>query len=36
LVSGTVLITTGFYVLATLMADLFVAGLDPRVRASLR
>lgn len=36
LVSGTVLITTGFYVLATLIADLFVAGLDPRVRASLR
>jgi peptide/nickel transport system permease protein len=36
LVSGTVLITTAFYVLATLIADLFVAGLDPRVRASLR
>ncbi|HEY7750419.1 MAG TPA: ABC transporter permease [Aestuariivirgaceae bacterium] len=36
LVSGTVLITTAFYVLATLIADLFVAGLDPRVRANLR
>jgi peptide/nickel transport system permease protein len=36
LVSGAVLVTTAFYVLATLVADLFVAGLDPRVRASLR
>jgi peptide/nickel transport system permease protein len=36
LVSGAVLVTTGFYVLATLAADLLVAGVDPRVRASLR
>jgi peptide/nickel transport system permease protein len=36
LVSGTVLVTTGFYVLVALITDLLVAGLDPRVRASLR
>jgi peptide/nickel transport system permease protein len=36
LVSGAVLVTTAFYVLATLVADFLVAGLDPRVRASLR
>ena len=36
LVSGTVLVTTGFYVLVALVTDLLVAGLDPRVRASLR
>jgi peptide/nickel transport system permease protein len=36
LVSGAVLVTTAFYVLATLAADLLVAGVDPRVRASLR
>jgi peptide/nickel transport system permease protein len=36
LVSGAVLVTTAFYVLSALVADLIVAGLDPRVRASLR
>jgi peptide/nickel transport system permease protein len=36
LVSGTVLVTTAFYVLVALITDLLVAGLDPRVRASLR
>ena len=36
LVSGAVLVTTVFYVLVTLIADLVVASLDPRVRASLK
>jgi peptide/nickel transport system permease protein len=34
-VIGGVMITTGFYVLCTLAADLAAAWLDPRVRASL-
>lgn len=34
-VTGTVLVTTVFYVMATLVADLIVASLDPRVRQSL-
>ncbi len=34
-VTGTVLVTTAFYVLATLITDLIVASLDPRVRQSL-
>jgi peptide/nickel transport system permease protein len=34
-VEGTVLVTVGLFVLATLIADLIVAWLDPRVRASL-
>jgi ABC-type dipeptide/oligopeptide/nickel transport system permease component len=29
------MITTGFYVLSTLIADLIAAGLDPRVRTTL-
>ncbi|MGF7162110.1 peptide/nickel transport system permease protein [Rhodoligotrophos appendicifer] len=36
IVTGTVLVTTVFYVLATLFTDLLVATLDPRVRQSLR
>jgi peptide/nickel transport system permease protein len=35
LVSGAMLVTTAFYVLMTLVSDLVVAGIDPRVRASL-
>lgn len=35
LVIGGVMITTAFYVLCTLVADLVAAWLDPRVRASL-
>jgi peptide/nickel transport system permease protein len=35
LVTGTILVTTAFYVLANLVTDLIVAGLDPRVRESL-
>ncbi|MCB9947880.1 MAG: ABC transporter permease [Rhodospirillaceae bacterium] len=35
-VTGAVLVTTAFYVLATLAADLLVASLDPRIRTSLR
>lgn len=34
-VMGAVMITTGFYVLCTLVADLIAAGLDPRVRSAL-
>jgi peptide/nickel transport system permease protein len=34
-VMGAVMITTGFYVLSTLIADLIAAGLDPRVRTAL-
>jgi peptide/nickel transport system permease protein len=34
-VMGAVMITTGFYVLSTLVADLIAAGLDPRVRSAL-
>ena len=34
-VMGAVMITTGFYVLCTLIADLIAAGLDPRVRSTL-
>ena len=34
-VMGAVMITTGFYVLSTLVADLVAAGLDPRVRSAL-
>jgi peptide/nickel transport system permease protein len=34
-VMGAVMITTGFYVLCTLIADLIAAGLDPRVRSAL-
>jgi peptide/nickel transport system permease protein len=34
-VMGAVMITTGFYVLSTLIADLIAAGLDPRVRTTL-
>jgi peptide/nickel transport system permease protein len=34
-VMGGVMLTTGFYVLCTLAADLVAAWLDPRVRASL-
>jgi peptide/nickel transport system permease protein len=34
-VTGTILVTTAFYVLVNLLADLAVAGLDPRVRQSL-
>jgi peptide/nickel transport system permease protein len=34
-VMGTVLVTTALYVLCTVVADLLVAWLDPRVRASL-
>jgi peptide/nickel transport system permease protein len=34
-VMGAVMITTAFYVLCTLIADLLAAWLDPRVRASL-
>lgn len=34
-VMGAVMITTGFYVLCTLIADLVAAGLDPRVRSTL-
>jgi peptide/nickel transport system permease protein len=33
-VMGTVLITTGFFVLVTLLSDIVNALLDPRVRAS--
>jgi ABC-type dipeptide/oligopeptide/nickel transport system permease component len=32
---GGVMITTAFYVLCTLIADLVAAWLDPRVRATL-
>ena len=35
LVSGTVLVTTVFFVLCTLAADLMAAWLDPRVRGGL-
>jgi peptide/nickel transport system permease protein len=34
-VMGSVVITTGFYVLCTLIADLLAAWLDPRVRSGL-
>jgi peptide/nickel transport system permease protein len=34
-VMGAVMITTGFYVLSTLIADIIAAGLDPRVRSAL-
>jgi peptide/nickel transport system permease protein len=34
-VMGSVLVTIGLFVMATLIADLFIAWLDPRVRASL-
>jgi peptide/nickel transport system permease protein len=34
-VMGAVMITTGFFVLSTLIADLISAGLDPRVRSAL-
>jgi peptide/nickel transport system permease protein len=34
-VMGAVMVTTVFYVLCTLAADLVAAWLDPRVRASL-
>jgi peptide/nickel transport system permease protein len=34
-VMGAVVITTAFYVLCTLIADLIAAWLDPRVRATL-
>ncbi len=34
-VMGAVMVTTGFYVLCTLAADLIAAGLDPRVRSIL-
>ncbi len=34
-VMGSVLVTIGLFVMATLIADLFTAWLDPRVRASL-
>src|SRR5262249_34140762 len=34
-VMGSVLVTTALYILATLIADLAAAYLDPRVRASL-
>jgi peptide/nickel transport system permease protein len=36
LATGTIFITTLFYVLATLVADLIVASLDPRVRANIQ
>jgi len=35
-VTGTVLVTTVFFVLVNLMADLLIAWLDPRVRGNLR
>jgi peptide/nickel transport system permease protein len=35
-VMGTVLVTVMLFVLCTLIADLVVAALDPRVRQSLR
>jgi peptide/nickel transport system permease protein len=34
-VMGAVVLTTAFYVLCTLLADLLAAWLDPRVRSSL-
>lgn len=34
-VTGTVLVTTAFFVLATLLADMLIASLDPRVRHAL-
>jgi len=34
-VQGAVLITTSLYIVITLVADLLVAWLDPRVRESL-
>jgi peptide/nickel transport system permease protein len=34
-VTGTVLVTTALYLTCTVLADLVVARLDPRVRASL-
>jgi peptide/nickel transport system permease protein len=36
IVTGTVLVTTVFFVLVNLIADLFIAWLDPRVRLSLQ
>jgi peptide/nickel transport system permease protein len=36
IVTGTVLVTTLFFVLVNLVADLLIAWLDPRVRRSLR
>jgi len=36
IVTGTVLVTTVFFVLVNLMADLLIAWLDPRVRGNLR
>lgn len=33
-VTGTILVTTAFYVLVNLLTDLLIAGLDPRVRQS--
>jgi peptide/nickel transport system permease protein len=36
IVTGTVLVTTVFFVLVNLMADLLIAWLDPRVRSNLR
>lgn len=35
IVTGTILITTALYLACTVLADLIVAGLDPRVRAQL-
>jgi len=34
-VTGTILVTTAFYAIISLLADLAIAGLDPRVRQSL-
>ena len=36
IVTGTVLVTTVFFVLVNLVVDLMIAWLDPRVRGSLR
>jgi peptide/nickel transport system permease protein len=36
IVTGTVLVTTVFFVLVNLVADLLIAWLDPRVRGNLR
>jgi peptide/nickel transport system permease protein len=35
LVTGSVLVTTVFFVLMNVVADLVIGGLDPRVRRSL-
>jgi peptide/nickel transport system permease protein len=35
-VTGTILVTTAFYAIISLLADLAIAGLDPRVRQNFR